>query len=112
MKFYFLILITIFINNITFIYCDCNYITIGANTDKCAVIDKEDKTKSCCYVKIKKNDYTITYCTEIKNTKESIRAYRDNFKNEHDLSKITVKCHSFLLKYNLIYFTFSIFILF
>ena len=102
MKFYFLIL-TILIN-ITLIKTDCNYITIGANTDKCAVIDKEDKTKSCCFVKIKKNDYTITYCTEIKNSKEAIRAYKNAFKTEHDLNSISVSCKSFYLKLSILFF--------
>ena len=102
MKFFFLIL-TIVIN-ITLIKTDCNYITIGANTDKCAVIDKEDKTKSCCFVKIKKNDYTITYCTEIKNSKEAINAYKNAFKNEHDLNSISVSCKSFYLKLSILFF--------
>ena len=80
----FSLLILTIITKIIFIKTDCNYITIGANTDKCAVIDKEDKTKSCCFVKIKKNDYTITYCTEIKNSKEFIKLIRGNLRSIDD----------------------------
>ncbi len=92
-----LIIIT-FLMNLTLIISDCNYITIGANVDKCSVIEKEDKNKSCCFAEIKKNNYSISYCVEIKNTKESINAYKQDFKNEHDLKSIKVKCHCFFLK--------------
>ena len=34
-----------FLIKFLFINSDCNYITIGANKNKCAVIDKDDKQK-------------------------------------------------------------------
>ena len=97
MKISVLIIIT-FLMNLTLIISDCNYITIGANVDKCSVIEKEDKNKSCCFAETKKNNYSISYCVEIKNTKESINAYKQDFKKEHDLKSIYVKCHCFFLK--------------
>ena len=80
--------IIILIVKILEINSDCNYITIGASKGKCSVIDKDDKTKSCCYVSISKNGYSISYCTEIKNTKEAISAYKTSFKTNHLLSSI------------------------
>jgi len=74
------------------IYCDCNYITLGVNKDKCAVIKKQDEKKSCCYVKIKKHDYIIEYCHEINRT--LVNDYKNQFKQNHSLSYVKVECGS------------------
>ena len=105
--------IIILIVKILEINSDCNYITIGASKGKCSVIDKDDKTKSCCYVSISKNGYSISYCTEIKNTKEAISAYKTSFKTNHLLSSIHVECKGNFLLFNMIYLLiFCIFFIF
>jgi hypothetical protein len=69
---------------------DCNYITLGANKEKCAVIKKQDEKKSCCYVKIKKHDYVIEYCHEINKT--LVNDYKNQFKKNHSLKYVKVEC--------------------
>ena len=86
---YISIFLLILIKNIN---CDCNYITLGVDKDVCGVIDKEDKKKTCCYVKIKKNDYEIEYCHEIINNKSEINKYKNEFKKNHSLSWVKVEC--------------------
>jgi hypothetical protein len=95
--------IIILIVKILEINSDCNYITIGASKGKCSVIDKDDKTKSCCYVSVSKNGYSISFCTEIKNTKEAISAFKNAFKTNHLLEKIHVECKGNFLFINMIY---------
>ena len=58
-----------FLIKFLFINSDCNYITIGANKNKCAVIDKDDKTKTCCFVKIKKNSYSMSFFMKLNTLK-------------------------------------------
>ncbi len=110
MKINFLFFIISFLLNISFINSDCNYITIGANKNKCDVIDKDDKTKTCCFVKIKKNSYSMSFCYEIKNTKAAINEYKNRFKAEHDVSSIEVECNSKFLKYKVLYLGIILFI--
>ena len=95
-----------FLIKFLFINSDCNYITIGANKNKCDVIDKDDKTKTCCFVKIKKNSYSMSFCYEIKNTKAAINEYKKRFKAQHDVSSIDVECNSRFLKTKILYLGF------
>lgn len=78
---------------ITFIHC-CNYVSIGANKEKCEKSSREDKTKTCCYVKIKKHGYTLDFCAEIKHDSTSIKAYKNELKKTNSLSSVQVKCGS------------------
>ncbi len=98
---YISIFLLILIKNIN---CDCNYITLGVDKDVCGVIDKEDKKKTCCYVKIKKNDYEIEYCHEIINNKTEINKYKNEFKKNHSLKYVKVECGSENLKIKKILF--------
>ena len=93
----------IFILKILEINSDCNYITIGASKGKCSVIDKDDKTKSCCFVNISKNGYSINFCTEIKNTKEAIRAFKTAFKTNHLLESVHIECKGNYLILNMFF---------
>ena len=95
-----------FLLKILFINSDCNYITIGANKNKCAVIDKDDKTKTCCFVKIKKNSYSMSFCYEIKHTKAAMNEYKKKFKEQHDVSSIDVECKCNYLKNKIFYLGF------
>ena len=78
---------------ISFIHC-CNYVSIGANKEKCEKSSREDKTKTCCYVKIKKHGYTLDFCAEIKHDSNSIEAYKNELKKTNSLSSVKVSCSS------------------
>jgi len=97
-KFIFIFLLNIIEN----IKCDCNYITLGVNNEVCGVIDKEDKKKSCCYVKIKKNNYEIEYCHEIINNRSEINRYKNEFKKNHSLSWVKVECSTRYINFDII----------
>ena len=110
MKSFFLILLFYICILIIGIYCDCNYITLGVDKEKCAVIKKQDEKKSCCYVKIKKYDYEIEYCHEINKT--LVNQYKNEFKKNHSLKYVKVECGSENLKIKKILFFGIFFILF
>ena len=84
------------------IKCDCNYITLGVDKDVCGVIDKEDKKKSCCYVKIKKQNYEVEYCHEIINNRTEINKYKNEFKKNNSLSWVKVECSAKYINFGIL----------
>ena len=110
MKSFFLILLIYICILIIGIYCDCNYITLGVDKEKCAVIKKQDEKKSCCYVKIKKYNYEIEYCHEINRT--LVNKYKSEFKKNHSLKYVKVECGSENVKFKKILFLGMFLILF
>ena len=78
----------------------CDYISIGANKEKCANTQVEKKGNTCCYVKIKKNGYTMDFCAEMVNKDGPIKEYKNKLKSANQLSSIEVQCQSRILKYN------------
>lgn len=88
---------------------DCNYITMSPSTERCKEVHKQDKTKNCCYVKIKKKDVDLEYCAEVAQGNE--KEYKRLFIEKNKLDSMTVKCFSNMNKVNKILFLFMIFVL-
>ena len=89
----------------------CNYVSISANKEKCDKSSKDDPKKTCCYVKIKKNGYTMDFCAEIINKPNDIKQYKDQMKTINGLSSIKVECRSTFIS-NSIYIVISLGLLF
>lgn len=76
----------------------CNYVSISANKEKCDKSSKDDPTKTCCYVKIKKNGYTMDFCAEITNKPSEVKKYKDQMKSQNGLKSIKVECKSTFIR--------------
>ena len=89
----------------------CNFVSMGANKNKCQLSPREGNNTRCCFVTVKKNSYSFDFCAEINRTSNGINQYKDDFKKKNGVKKISVECGAEYVKVvTLVWFLLYVFI--